>query len=474
MKGPPTLGCATHCNKYTPCLTSAGLDIPELHEWLIPEAWRGGRAAFARAVARINQHELNSSKRAWLVSRLRSGKLALRVTGPVSDGFWVRVTVVLAHARFARAAGLPLSVAYRSPMDNYDDPTSHQDGWSQYFLPVNPTWPSEDLVAMTCAASAEIWSLAGAREQPPGARSSRGVVGSGAHGSPSPQPAVNAPPSWETLHAPSGGYAWRWDDVREQRRWRQQEAETIGLRPRPKFYAAAHAFWRANGLVMPRGRAGDIDADVQTTGESRREVVRSEKKVGSSAEVVLGVHLRGTDRNCAIEADGYVPLIRAFLCRWPASVIFAASDDERMLSALRTALIDLAPTQHWRLITLGEYVIRGRSPRPHIKSLNAAVHARSQYATAGANASNNVTGGRGGGAVRPSPAPRSWNATTAAALGSEALLDTILLSQSDFLLGSVSAMTSYAILLNPKLHEHSFLSDLWGQPLPNWTHACLR
>ena len=48
----------------------------------------------------------------------------------------------------------------------------------------------------------------------------------------------------------------------------------------------------------------------------------------------------------------------------------------------------------------------------------------------------------------------------------DVLLDTLLLSQTDFLIGSVSAVSSYAILFSPRLHTRSFIMDVVGQPPP--------
>ena len=65
------------------------------------------------------------------------------------------------------------------------------------------------------------------------------------------------------------------------------------------------------------------------------------------------------------------------------------------------------------------------------------------------------------------------NASHAAQLGADVLTDTLLLSQCDYLLGSTSAVTSYAILLGPeRLHGHSFLWDVLGHPAPKWADAC--
>ena len=63
----------------------------------------------------------------------------LLITGPVSDGFWVRVLTVMAHASWARRLGMPIALAYRSPHDPYlDRGDLTRDGWSQYFEPVLP------------------------------------------------------------------------------------------------------------------------------------------------------------------------------------------------------------------------------------------------------------------------------------------------------------------------------------------------
>jgi hypothetical protein len=453
MKGPPPSAvCNDSCNKNTPCLVRAA-GVEELHEWIVPETWAGGRVGFAKALARVSRHELEPSKRALMVTLLQQGRLALRVTGPMSDGFWVRVTVLLAHARFARAAGLPVSVAYRSPEDNYDD-GGPLDGFQQWFEgAINADWPSQDLVGMTCVSSAALWG---------------GVA---------PRISANSSTT-HTSDLPSGAYAWRWSDAVEQRRWRRDVASALQLRPRARFYAAAREFWRAHRVWRSEQQL-QPPRWPQFTAAASLHLDLPERPV-------LGVHLRGTDRFCTVEVSDYLPLIRAFLCRWPHAAIFAASDDQRMIDGLHAALNGANATQAtvdgrpgspaptpplgdpWsrkasmvapgiRLLT--SHAIRGRSPRQGIKSLNPGVHARrfAHEPTLHSGFTTNETA-----------------ASRARELGTNALLDTILLSQTDFLLGSVSAMTSYAILFgNADLHERSFIFDLSGQPLPEWRNACL-
>ena len=90
-----------------------------------------------------------------------AGPLALRITGPVADGFFVRALTVLAQARWARHVGLPISVAYRSPADAYAAPgAGSRDGFSHYFEPpaaAAAVPPGARLVQLECAAAARCW-----------------------------------------------------------------------------------------------------------------------------------------------------------------------------------------------------------------------------------------------------------------------------------------------------------------------------
>ena len=427
MMGAPQVGCFSKCNRFTPCLvrpksSESSERITELPDAVVAAAWSGGAAGFAQALSNLSKARGSIIRQVAsrinllrYVQLLRKNKLALRITGPLSDGFWVRVTIVLAHARWAHAAGLPVTVAYRSPNDNYDDSSSEDDGWQQYFEDIRGSWPHADVVQASCTAAAAIYKFG---ERP---KSMHGTTRA-AH-----------------YHAASGSYAWTWADAVEQRQWRRNVASQLPIRPRTKFVEAARSFWAAHGIERT-------------------------SKEQSTRDAVIGIHLRGTDRVCRVEPQHYESLLRAFLCRWPNARIVAASDDTRMIDALDLVLrrIPVWPPSSGnasdRLITRA--ALRGRS-RYEGKGLNPGVHAKSLPGFV-----KHIQKGDPSGYQQP------HNATVAAQLGADILIDTLILSQCDYLLGSVSAVTSYAVMLNPRLHEHSFIWDMLGHPAPNWIDAC--
>ena len=455
LSGPPMLGCKSNCNRFTPCLVRLGGNpgpsnlahlpaaeleeegrIPILPDAAVLAAWQNGSAGFAATLARIAREgagALEFSNRSRESARIAGGdvdrglmrrllrlhadgRLALRVTGPVSDGFWVRATTALAHSRWASAAGIAVSIVYRSAFDNYDDYDDARDGWSQYFEPVRREWPRTQLVGLSCAASSLVFRM----------RPSIGVGTS------------------------SGVYARHWDEAVEQRRWRREQAASLPLAPRGELFRAANAFWEAQG-VRPLSRPKAISAQGSEDAAPLLKGRGSPPTRDPASRPVLGLHLRGTDRTCAIEPHQYLPLIRAYLCHRPGAAVFVATDDTRLLGKLRAALgSELSTTGAPPIVLAQADAIRGQTPGRGRPTLNPAVHAR----------------GKRGTAARP-------NASVAARLGREALLDTLLLSQTDFLVGSVSALTSYALLLSPHLEQHSFLWDLEDQPPPPWKDACV-
>ena len=356
-------GCQSRCNGYTPCLLKLNSSRPEDHGVTsLPLAAYGavlanGSAGFARALTA----GLRPTIHRRLLPLYTSGELALRITGPLSDGFWVRVTIALVQAEWAQAAGLPVSIRYRSAQDNYDDTSVDEDGWQQYFEPVNAVWDPRHTVMLPC---------------------------------------IGARMAFEQRHGP---YAWQWRPLLQRRTLHAAATAVVPLRPKEFLLAAAADFWHAHGV--------------------------------GTRDDVLGVHMRGTDRKCAVSVSGYVPLLRAYLCHRPSASVFVATDDVRMLAELRASLANVSARLLWRdaLRSSGK--------------LNAGVHAH-----------------RLGGAHR------------AAQLGADAVLDTLLLSQSSFLLGTVSAVTEYAVLLSPhkRLLHASFILDVASHPLPAWRHACER
>lgn len=176
---------------------------------------------------------------------------------------------------------------------------------------------------------------------------------------------------------------------------------------------------------------------------------------------MLGLHMRGTDRACHVEAQQLMPLIRAFLCRWPHARVFAATDDARMLERMQDLLLHDRSLHMWTAnrTLMARDAVRGRSPNVG-RSPNPGVHARSNTSFSHLGKFHRV--------------PMLTDAL-AARLGEDALVDTLLLSQVDFAIGTaVSALTSYATLFNPRLETDSFIYDVIGHPLPSWTDACHR
>ena len=151
---------------------------------------------------------------------------------------------------------------------------------------------------------------------------------------------------------------------------------------------------------------------------------------------VLGVHLRGTDKQrWKLPVERYAPLVRAYLCHEPTAAVLVATDDAKMLARF-TAI--LPPSTR---IVVRE-ALRGNG------TLNAGVHAKLL------------------GHTPPMSASR---------LGTDALVDTLLLSRCSFLLKSISAVSEFAVYLSATLRQNSydlnFATDP-QQPMPSWAGAC--
>ena len=210
----PCAGCRpNHCARYTPCMV---LDVAA--SAVSERLYCSTEAAEAEpALVEANNFRLCARHRrppapnasAALRAAFGAGPLALRITGPVADGFFVRALTVLAQARWARHVGLPISVAYRSPADAYASPgAGSRDGFSHYFEPpaaAAAVPPGARLVQLECAAAARCWE---------------------GHGS----------------------YAWDWPTAAALRRRRVADVAALPLRPRARFVRAADAFWRAERL----------------------------------------------------------------------------------------------------------------------------------------------------------------------------------------------------------------------------------
>ena len=301
----------------------------------------------------------------------------LRITGPVSDGFWVRALVVMSQTAWARRLGLPVSISYRSQYDAYlDSHDERRDGWTQFFEPLkrnltggerkrllsNPIGHANilgKLVQLDCLAAARAWEA-------------------------------------------YSNYAPNYRAASMQRKLRTELVRSLPVEPRRVFHQAADTFWRESGL----GHAANNGT-------------------------VLGVHLRGTDKQGGIQrgARPFLPLIRAYLCHWPTAFVFVATDDLRLLHELRDALTGILDPSH---LIYRSNVLRSNS------SLNPGFHAPDL----------NLHGNKN--------------------LAHDVLLDVLLLSRCDFLLKSISAVSEFALYWNPKLHVNSYDVQLRGQPMPKW------
>ena len=126
-----------------------------------------------------------------------------------------------------------------------------------------------------------------------------------------------------------------------------------------------------------------------------------------------------------------MPLIRAYLCYAPNSVVFVATDDSRRLKEVQAAMSGAgAPPLVWRV-----------GSTRSVGSRNPGVHA-TEYR-------RSTTG-----------------AFAASKLGEDVLVDTLVLSKADFLIGSQSAITEFALYLKPLLLNRSFTFGIHGHPLP--------
>lgn len=313
-------------------------------------------------------------------ARLRVSGATLRITGPVSDGFWVRALVVMSQAAWATRFGLPVSIAYRSSQDAYLDALDQKrDGWTQFFEPL----------AQSVGAT-----------EPSTAPSRRHRASGSDHGGSAlvQLDCYAAARAWEAY----SNYAPNFRAATMQRRARIHLARTLPIEPRRAFRQAANSFWHARGLDTPNR--------------------------------TLGVHLRGTDKPGGVRrgVGAFVPLIRAYLCAHPHARVFVATDDERLLAEMQTALSPVLPPT-WLVWRSG--VLRGNS------SLNPGFHAEELKLNGHPSLANDV------------------------------LLDTLLLSKCDFILKSISSVSEFAIYWSPRLHENSYDVQLRGQPRPEWANA---
>ena len=332
------MGCQPRkggCSAATPCLVAdadarerigvntfcAGLDRQSVHEQMMLSYGKPAHHCLK------NNEEL-ARKGETSAAALRSSGATLRITGPVSDGFWVRALTVMAHAAWARRVGLAISVAYRSTQDAYlDAADTRHDGWTQFFEPLGLDAGTQDDgpgVAGTAAHSPRTAALP-----------SRNIASSSHHAPPRllQLDCYAAARAWEAY----SNYAPTFRAAVMQRRQRIELVSQLPVEPRKTFRHAASTYWRQMGLGGKNG--------------------------------TLGIHLRGTDKPGGTRrgAKAFLPLMEAYLCHRPHARVFVATDDERLLSELQEGVtaLGLPPSRVvWR-----RDVLRGNS------SLNPGFHA---------------------------------------------------------------------------------------------------
>ena len=157
----------------------------------------------------------------------------------------------------------------------------------------------------------------------------------------------------------------------------------------------------------------------------------------TAASVVLGVHIRGTDHLFKTSLDFYLPFVRDFVCAHPGSDIFLSTDDTKLLKHFLNATAQV-PT---RVITTSSIRSTGH--------MNAGVHAH-----------------------------RLGLSENSETLGTDVMVDTILLSRTTFLLKGISSVSEFATYLSPHLRRanatFNFGIKSGPQPLPAWKNACTR
>ena len=279
----------------------AGLDMDWVRDMMV--------AAYGKPAHHcLTRPELALAGKAQLAHLLES-KSILRITGPIADGFFVRALTVMSQALWARRVGLPVSVAYRSEKDAYlDAGDKSRDGWTQYFAPV---LPNASVAVGQRSAMRQFRDFNGDDSEVQQRRAAANVPIAAVAAVPASRLAVLDCSAGARVWEAYANYAPTFRAAALQRHQRASLVRTIPIEPRHTFRRAAAEFWRAHGLGGVNG--------------------------------TLGVHLRGTDKGAAAarRVKQVLPLVRAFLCHRPSAKIFAATDDARLLTELRSELAQL-------------------------------------------------------------------------------------------------------------------------------------
>ena len=243
---------AAATESLTPQLFCAALDRKEV------------QTAMMAAYGRPAHHCLKElpKQQPPLLARLHDGSTILRITGPVSDGFYVRALVVMAQSLWARRIGLPVSVAYRSEHDSYlDQSDTRRDGWSQFFLPIG-------IMRNSSSPARQHTDTRPAEAHLPGARLVQLDCYAGAR-------------AWEAY----ANYAPNFAAVTIQRRQRIELVRTLPVEPRRTFRQAASVFWQSHGLNAANSTLGVV------RGASDRRRAHTEPQMHAQTKSTAPVHL---------------------------------------------------------------------------------------------------------------------------------------------------------------------------------------
>jgi hypothetical protein len=316
----------------------------------------------------------------------------LRIRAPIYDGFFVRALFAMTTAKWAAANRIPFFVDLEevnydpvkglgensdgATVDAYYDPSAPGDRWEQYFEPVAgidkkqvyKKIPNNKVIELD-GNTAWYYYIAG-----------------------------DAMALYPTTFA---------EAVRERKRRASEVAAWI--HPKDEILEAAGSQW---SQVKPESLLQEA-----STPQERNTVV-------------LGVHLRGTDKFLAggkIEPQHYWPFIDRYIKHHEPSAnvrLFLASDDDTYMQSARDRYGDRVYHQ-------------AHVPRA---SGNHAIW-------------------------------KAFDRSTAHTKGKSAIMDTLMLAKCDFLLKSASAVSEFAIYFNPKLIHNSIDLSISDNPLPVWAEG---
>lgn len=374
----------------------------------------------------------------------------LLVRGAPRDGFWVRALQAFSLGAWATMHGANWAV-----LANYSDAFwaprlgGSLSGWEQYFV------PSHSVPLSSVLDEQRAW-----RE------------GRGGRGGRAPRALLEMSCdatmrlSFSTFSAPDHVYPRQ---AAAAARWRRLGAAAADawLRPRSEIEAEADAQW---ARLIGAGPA------------SSSEAVGAAATGAAPPVVVLGVHMRGTDKHLRpkVAPERYYRLIDAFVAHHEGRRNEARNEarnegrnegrgrrdqarrrDVRLFLATDDQAYAAAVVARYGSASHGGRVVQQQGIRHFAVTEQAqggVLRGRADAPIWGAAASAEGASG----ASEEAPAYRR---------GVEVLLDTLLLSRCAYLLKSASAVSEFAIYLNPRLANASYDFNIDDQAEPSWLNS---